>query len=50
MLDITRAATGLSPLHAELNEVGLDLSAVMVEDINLLDGNPPETYDDWVRT
>jgi hypothetical protein len=50
MAEITTGVIGLSPLHAELEKYGLDLSALALEEIKLLDGNPPETYDEWVRT
>jgi hypothetical protein len=46
--DITTADKGVSVLHSELQSLGLHLSVVEVQDVKLLDGNPPETYDDWV--
>ena len=48
--NITTDANGVSPLQAVLGELGLDLSAVLIKEVKQLDGNPPETYDEWVRT
>jgi hypothetical protein len=50
MAEITTGVIGLSPLHAELQKYGLDLTALALDEIKLLDGNPPETYDEWVWT